>query len=255
AAAANLARMDAVTIDGIELPVEEPATADELAARVAGLAAAGSAVYPLGGGTGLDYGTPPTRPGVALSLARLDRLIDYPARDLTITVEAGMTVARLRELLAAEGQRLPIDIPNPETATIGGAVAVDVSGPRRFGYGTFRDRVIGITVVNDRGELCTAGGRVVKNVAGYDLAKPYTGSLGSLGVITELTFKLQPAPPSSLWAGAWINPGEVAAVLDMIHESQTRPVAVELLNAEAAGRLPVPGRRDSGFSLLVLFED
>src|SRR5207248_8436268 len=108
-------------------------------------------------------------PGVALSTAALNQVIDYPARDLTITVEAGITMQKLQETLAAENQWLPIDV--PPQATIGGAIACDVSGSRRYGYGTLRDYVIGITVVNDRGEETHAGGRVVKNVAGYDFMK------------------------------------------------------------------------------------
>ena len=140
----------------------------------------------------LDFGMPPARPGIALSTTALNQVIDYPARDLTITVQAGITMKELQATLAKENQWLPIDI--PETATIGGAIACDVSGPRRYGYGTLRDYVIGITVVNDRGEETHAGGRVVKNVAGYDFMKLHTGALGTLGVITQVTLKVKPKP-------------------------------------------------------------
>src|SRR6202023_2632051 len=101
-------------------------------------------------------------------------------RDMTITVRAGITLAKLRELLRTENQRLPVDVPQADRATLGGALAVNVSGPRRYGFGTFRDYVIGISVVNDEGHEVKAGGRVVKNVAGYDLWKLFVGSRGAL---------------------------------------------------------------------------
>jgi len=147
-------------------------------------AARSQAIYPVGGRTLLHLGLPPTRPGIAIDLTGLDQLIDYPARDMTITVQAGITMTRLGEILAQENQWLPVDVPLPERATLGGAIACNASGMRRLGFGTFRDYVLGITVVNDRGQEVKAGGRVVKNVAGYDLGKRYAGSLGTLGIIS-----------------------------------------------------------------------
>src|SRR5262245_46287081 len=120
-----------ILIDGADMPLESPATQAELAERVRELSGADTPIYPVGAATGLDYGSLPARPGVAISLTKLDRAIDYPARDLTITVEAGMTLANLRVILAAEGQWLPVDVPDFDRATVGGALAVDVSGPRR----------------------------------------------------------------------------------------------------------------------------
>src|SRR5437764_7903752 len=117
---------------------------------------------------------------------------------MTVTVQAGITVAKLQETLAAEGQWLPVDVPRPERATLGGAVALNKSGPRRLGYGTLRDYVIGISFVTDDGREVKAGGRVVKNVAGYDLMKLQTGSVGTLGVITQLTLKVRPKPEASV---------------------------------------------------------
>ena len=156
------------------LPVHRPTSVAAVCDLVRRAAADGQAVYPLGGRTMLDLGLPPTKPGVAIDLTALDQVIDYPARDMTITVQAGITIARLQEILAKENQRLPIDVPNPDQATLGGAIATNASGPRRYGHGTFRDYVIGITVVNDEGQEVKAGGRVVKNVAGYDLGLPAT---------------------------------------------------------------------------------
>src|SRR5262249_55125050 len=125
------------------LPVCHPATVAELGDAIRAAASADQAVYPLGGGTMLGHGLPPTKPGIALGTAQLNQVLDYPARDMTITVQTGITLARLSNLLALENQRLPIDVPNAAHATLGGALAVNVSGPRRYGLGTLRDYVIG----------------------------------------------------------------------------------------------------------------
>jgi glycolate oxidase FAD binding subunit len=158
---------------------------------------AGSPVYPIGGGTSLDFGLAARRPGIGISLAGLNRVVDYPARDMTITVEAGITMKQLANTLATERQWLPVDAPQPEQATMGGVVACAASGPRRFGSGTMRDYVIGISAVDGRGMAFKGGGRVVKNVAGYDFCKLLTGSLGTLGVITQVTLKIRPLPEKS----------------------------------------------------------
>jgi glycolate oxidase FAD binding subunit len=215
---------DSITIDGVgPLPVEKPVSVAELCAIVRRCAESKTAIYPVGGGTMLDYGMPPARPGIALSTAAFDQVIDYPARDLTITVGAGITMQKVQDTLAAENQWLPIDVPAPEQATIGGAIACDVSGPRRYGYGTLRDYVIGMTIVNDRGEECKAGGRVVKNVAGYDMMKLHTGALGTLGVMTQVTLKVKPRPEVS--GGVWCfrESNELAEHLDSLSKSATFP--------------------------------
>ena len=136
----------------------------------------------------------PTRPGIGLSLAKLNRVVDYPAADLTITVEAGMTIAELTRRLAAQRQRLPIDVPQPDRATVGGAVAVNAAGPRRYAYGTMRDYLLGFTAVDGTGRLFSGGGRVVKNAAGYNMCRLMAGSLGTLGVITQVTLMVRPLP-------------------------------------------------------------
>src|SRR5262245_30892848 len=121
-------------IDGVgPLPVVRPASPAEAQAAVRRAASEGQAVYPLGGRTQLHVGLPPARPGVGLDVTALDRIIDYPARDMTVTVQAGTRVAALQRLLAQENQRLPIDVPRAEEATVGGSLAVNVSGPRRYG--------------------------------------------------------------------------------------------------------------------------
>ncbi|MBX9624385.1 MAG: FAD-binding oxidoreductase [Gemmataceae bacterium] len=233
-----------LTIDEFgPLPVRRPASAAELGEVVRAAAAEGQGVYPVGGRTTLDVGVPPTRPGVAVDTTALDQVVDYPARDMTITVGAGIAVARLREVLAREGQWLPVDVPDPDRATLGGAVALNKSGPRRLGYGTLRDYVIGIKFVTDEGKEVSAGGRVVKNVAGYDLMKLQTGAVGTLGVVTQLTLKVRPKPEASALVTFGCDARHVPEVLDLLHASASRPVAVELLNPlawAAAGGTPGP---------------
>jgi glycolate oxidase FAD binding subunit len=192
------------------------------------------AIYPLGGQTHLALGLPPYRAGSAIDLRGLATVIDYPSRDMTITVQAGITLAYLSDILSAEGQRLPIDVPRADDATLGGAIAVNASGPRRYGLGTFRDYVIGISVINDRGEEVKAGGRVVKNVAGYDLCKLHVGALGTLGIITQVTLKLRPLPEEQAVAILGCPNNELETRLDVLHRSRTLPVCLELLNPGAA---------------------
>jgi glycolate oxidase FAD binding subunit len=174
-----------------------PTTAADVAAAVRAGYDAKKPIYPLGGQTALDYGFTPTRPGTGLDLTGLNRVVDYTPRDMTILVEAGIRMADLAVLLAAEGQHLPIDVPRAAEATLGGVVATNWTGPRRYGYGTIRDYVIGIHAVDGRGIPFQGGGRVVKNVAGYDFCKLLCGSLGTLAVTTQLALKLKPQPETS----------------------------------------------------------
>ena len=180
-------------------------------------------------------------PGVAISTTSISRLIDYPYADMTITVEAGMTLSTLSGILAGQQQRLLVDAPFPERATLGGIYATNTSGPRRFGAGRPRDQIIGVSFVTSEGVVVKGGGRVVKNVAGYDLPKLLTGSLGTLGIISQLTLKVRPIPERS--AIAWVryhNLRAVSEALERLNVSETRPIAVELLNEPAAG-----GRREA----------
>ena len=247
-----------LSIDGSEpLRLLRPGSVAELGDIVRRAAKLGEAIYPIGGGTQLGFGSPPKRPGSAVDLRGLDAVIDYPARDMTVTVQAGMTIARLQEILAAENQRLPVDVPLPERATLGGAIATNTSGPRRYGAGTFRDYVIGVGVINDRGEEVKAGGRVVKNVAGYDLCKLYVGSLGTLGVITHVTLKLRPRPEETALVSLPCPAERIETLLEVLHRSTTRPISIDLLNAGKATAF----NREYGLSipeswaLIVGFED
>ena len=222
-----------MSIDPPNLPLTEtiaPAQQADVAVVVRDAAAKGAAVYPIGGGTMLDYGAMPHRPGIGLSLAKLNRIVDYPAADLTITVEAGITISELNKCLAAQGQRLPIDVPQPDRATVGGAMATNAAGPRRYGYGTMRDYLLGFTAVDGFGTVFSGGGRVVKNAAGYNMCRLMAGSLGTLGVITQVTLMVRPiCEASALVASPKTSLDAVENLLARLVRSATRPVAVELI--------------------------
>jgi glycolate oxidase FAD binding subunit len=221
----------------LDTQVVRPTTSAEIGDIVRRASSEAQSLFPLGGRTMLDLGLPPSRPGVGVDLTALDRVIDYPARDMTITVEAGITIQRLREILHKEGQRLPIDVPASDRATLGGAVAANVSGPRRYGFGTLRDYVIGISVINDLGQETKAGGRVVKNVAGYDLCKLHVGALGTLGIISQATLKLKPLPEEAALVVCRCQVDELENLLNVLHAGRTRPVCIDVLNPRAAAEL------------------
>jgi glycolate oxidase FAD binding subunit len=239
------------------LALHQPATVHEVGELVRQAATEGQAIYPVGGRTTLHLGVPPTRPGIALATGRLTQIIDYPAHDMTITVQAGCTIAQLQTILAGEKQRLPIDVPHADRATVGGILATNTSGPRRYGCGTLRDYVIGISVVNDEGHEVKAGGRVVKNVAGYDMCKLYVGSLGTLGIITQVTFKLRPLPSEHALFAFLCPPDELSPALTQLHGTATRPVCIELLSPAATQALAprLPFTHGQGWTIVVGFED
>src|SRR5712664_384315 len=174
--------------------VVEPGSEQELAKVLKLANAAGLAVIPRGGGTKLEWGNLPERADVILSMARLNRVIGYAWADLTVSVEAGWTIGKLQETLAKHGQRLAMDALWPERATVGGVLSTNDSGALRLRFGSLRDLVIGTTLALADGTVASSGGRVVKNVAGYDLPKLVTGALGTLGVITRAIFRLHPLP-------------------------------------------------------------
>ncbi len=215
------------------LPLTETLTPADQAEAIAAVRQAHgnrTPLYPLGGGTSLDYGLPARQSGLGLSLAKLNRVLDYPARDMTITVEAGITMAELAKTLAAEGQRLPIDVPFTDRATLGGVIATNWSGPLRYAQGTIRDYVIGISAVDGRGSPFKGGGRVVKNVAGYDFCKLLCGSLGTLGVITQVTLKVKPIPQRTALVACRLAGGAQAErLLAALVTSSVTPAAIELL--------------------------
>ncbi len=213
------------------LPVAEtiiPADQAAVAEAVRNANNQGLAVYPVGGGTKFDYGAKPQRPGIGLSLGQLNRLVDYPSDDLTITVEAGMTIADLNGHLTAKRQRLPVDMLQPDRATVGGAMAINAAGPRRYAYGTMRDYVLGFTAVDGTGTVFSGGGRVVKNAAGYNMCRLMTGSLGTLGVITQVTLMVRPLPETTALLICEVPDFVVAEeMLAGIVQSATRPALIE----------------------------
>ncbi len=222
-----------MTTTQLPLPVAKeckPAGAEELARAIAQTAQENMPVYPCGGGSKQHWGLPPREPGLLLSTAGMDRVIDYPWEDMTITVQPGITLSRLARHLAQHGQHLPVDVPRPQVATLGGAIAANCSGPRRFGYGTLRDYVIGIEAVDGLGRPYQAGGRVVKNVAGYDFCKLLVGSWGTVGVVTQVTLKVPPAPQERAMLLRHLRGwSEAEEVLQELNTHPAQPVAVELL--------------------------
>ncbi|WP_067132640.1 FAD-binding oxidoreductase [Microtetraspora malaysiensis] len=205
-----------------------PETTREIAAVMRVSAAHDLAVVVAGAGTTLHWGRPPERCDMLIDTCRLNEILEHEAGDLVVRVQAGVPVETLAEALAAKRQELALD-PPLEGGTVGGLLAAGLAGPRALRYGTARDLLIGITVVLADGTIAKAGGKVVKNVAGYDLGKLFTGSYGTLGVIADATFRLHPLPTARAWV-VWPGaaPDEVLAVVPAVTASQAEPSAVEL---------------------------
>ena len=184
-----------MSVDGL-LPskVMRPEDAEDAAAGLRLCDLVPAAVIVWGGGTQMPLGSIPRRYDIAFSTEGMTRLLEYEPADLICRVEAGVRLVDLQATLAAQGQRLPLDPPHPQRATVGGMVAANANGLGRARYGTVRDWVIGIAVAYPSGKVARAGGKVVKNVAGYDLMKLHTGALGTLGVVAEVNFKVQARP-------------------------------------------------------------
>ena len=231
-----------VEIDGVS-PRDRisPASAEDVASALKAADDAGQAVAAVGGGTQLDLGMPPRRLDQIIETTGLNRVVEYEPADLTVTVEAGMRFADLQKRLGEEGQFLALDPPAADGATIGGVIATNASGPLRFAHGTARDLVIGTRVANPDGTLTRAGGRVVKNVAGYDLNKLYVGSLGTLSIIVELSFKLAPIPPAAdSVVGQFADVEAARTVANTVVHSSLSPLAIELLGPGAAAAAGLP---------------
>lgn len=221
----------------------EPRTYAEAAAVLQAAANDGLAVVPWGGGTHQGLGNLPERAELVLSTRHLRALVEYEPADLTATVQAGMRFANLQALLAEHGQWLALDPPLLPGATVGGVFATNRSGPSRLALGTARDLLIGCHVANVGGTVSRAGGKVVKNVAGYDLDKLYVGAFGTLGVFVELNLRLAPLPQAT--AEVWLafdSLQQAGAAARALVVSQLQPLAVELLHASVAQRLGAPAR-------------
>jgi glycolate oxidase FAD binding subunit len=218
--------------------VLSPANAAQTAALVASAAQMGAAVIPWGGGTAMGRGHVPAAYDLALSLARLDGIVDYDVDNLTVTVQAGLSLSRLQTAVGEKRQFLPLDPPFPGVATVGGIVAANSSGPSRVRYGSVRDLVLGMRVALPSGEVIHVGGKTVKNVAGYDLSKMFIGSYGTLGIVTEVTFRLLPLPAEK--RALWVGCTERAAahrLAAQILDSALLPTYVTVLNRRAIQRI------------------
>lgn len=240
-------------VDGaVPAAVVEPADAKELAEIVSWARAQHAALLPFTSGAYLPLGNPPAALDVGVSLRRLNHILHYDPGDLTLSVQAGIPLADVQKLLAEQNQFLPADPPLAERAALGGLLAANASGPLRYAYGTWRDFVVGLHFVTGEGKQVKSGGRVVKNVAGYDLTKLLIGSLGSLGILTEINFKVFPRPPETASFVAAFDTLETA--LDyrtrVVH-SALGPTAIELLDASAARLLSAKHLSPSHWSLLI----
>lgn len=228
--------LSSYAIDGL-LPrlVVTPGSAQEVAGVVALANQHGLTALARGGGSRMHLGAIPESLDILVETGKLSRLLEYEAPDLTCQTEAGITLAELQAHLATKGQWLPLDPPAPAQATIGGILASNASGPKRLRYGTARDLVIGLQVVQASGEIASSGGKVVKNVAGYDLNKLYIGSLCTLGIIVEANFKLQPLPASErTLLLTFSNCQDAVQTVIAIVGSLLTPSALELIDAGAA---------------------
>lgn len=208
-----------------------PHDANELAQMLAQCNAEKRAVVPWGGGTLQHLGHPPTRYDAAICTTNLNQVIDYAYDDLTATFGAGMTLAEIERVLAEHGQFLPIDVPHPERATIGGVLATGMNGPLRLRYGPVRDFLIGNRFATVEGHVIKAGSKVVKNVAGYELHKVQVGAFGTLGILSEATFKVfpRPAAETTLWA-SFDDLRDACAVISPLWRLPTPPLALELFD-------------------------
>lgn len=209
--------------------VVEPGTEQELAKVLKLAEEAGLAVIPRGGGTKLDWGNAAARVDLILSTARLNRILEHAWADLTVTVEAGCTIGKLQETLAKRGQRLALDALCPEQATIGGVLSTNDSGALRLRFGSLRDLIIGATLAIPDGTLASSGGKVVKNVAGYDLSKLATGALGTLGVITRAVFRVHPLPKETRTLTCMcVDLGEAQALVLAVQDSKLAHSALQI---------------------------
>lgn len=211
----------------------QPTTVEEVAEVLRSASAAGRTVLPVGNRSTVDW-LPGPQVDEVLSLRGLDGVLEHSAGDLVVHVQAGTLLSDVQAAVAGSGQRLALSAP-VEGVTVGGLIAADLSGPGRYLYGTVRDLVIGTTSVRSDGAVTHSGGKVVKNVAGYDLGKLYTGSRGTLGVITDAWFRLHPLPESTRWVVAQVgNAAAVGHVTSDVRSSQTVPTAIEV-RSDGAG--------------------
>lgn len=226
-----------------------PASKEDVAAILVLAGAEGIPVMPSGSGTKLGIGTPPTRLGIVLGMKRMARIVEHEPGDLTATAEGGIPLAAMQAELAQRGQWLSLDPAWADRATLGGVLASNASGPRRHLYGTARDLLIGVTIAMADGTIVRGGGKVVKNVAGYDLPKLYIGSFGTLGVIVDATVKLRPLPDvDRVVVARFHSLKDAGHGARAITGSDLVPSALEIVDGEA---LRAIGGGEGGAGLLI----
>lgn len=230
--------------------VVRPTTVEGVAAVVRAVGRQNGALVPAGNATHLDIGFPPPRYDVTLCTRGLGRIVAHDAEDLTVTAEAGVTLRDLNARLQSAGQWLPFDPSRGTDVTVGGLIASDRNGPLRLAYGKVRDFLIGLRVVRADGSVLRGGGRVVKNVAGYDLPKLFIGSFGTLGVIVEATFKVRPQPPDMrLYVIPMRSVTEATETALHLLGGRLAPVLLEAVNELAAETIGLP----TGAALVAAF--
>ena len=226
--------MTAATIRGIAASSTiAPSTLDEAQAALTSAALARQTVAFVGGGTELGFGYAPTRVDILLDTTKLDRVVEYQPADMVVEVEAGVTLAALQAHLAPHGQRLALDAPEPESATLGGLVATNGFGPLRARFGSMRDLIVGVSFIRADGARVRGGGKVVKNVAGFDLPKLAVGSLGSIGMIATVTLRLHPVPQVALGVDATLSADDVANVVRESFRLQLEPAMLVAARLES----------------------
>jgi len=238
-----LTETQAVSEYGVEgqrpVAVAFPGSCEEVAGLLRATSEQRLSVLIRGAGSHLYLGAPPGPMGLALSLARLNRIVEYDADDLTVTAQAGMAVGALQQAVGEHGQILPLDPPGPGSATLGGIAATNLSGPMRMRHGAPRDMVIGLRVALTNGTVVKTGGKTVKNVAGYELNKLFVGSLGTLGAICELTMRLTSVPEAKAMMVASLAPGEAAEVAARLTASRLDVATLEVANHAACARMHI----------------
>jgi glycolate oxidase FAD binding subunit len=217
----------AATVDGVTAAeVARPADVEGVREIVRSAARAGKTIVATGLGAHLDVGMPPRRVDVLLDLSALARIVDHEGADMTVTVQAGCSLAQLDATLSAAGQWLPLDPPAFERTTVGGLIAANLSGPLRASRGTVRDLLLGLRLVDGTGALVSGGGKVVKNVAGYDLGKLVCGSEGRLALIARVSLRLHPLPAAA--ATLVVETDDPAGVVRALRRSQLQPSALDV---------------------------
>lgn len=212
--------------------VAAPGSTDEAAALMRTAAAHGLTVVPRGGGSRLSWGSPVTSCDLLVDMTSMNAVVEHAAGDLVARVQAGARMGDIAAVLAEAGQEIALDV--PADATAGGVIASGLAGPRRLRYGSPRDLLIGVTVVRADGTVARSGGKVVKNVAGYDLGKLLSGSAGTLGLITEATFRLHPLPPARSYVTAsYSSASDAARAVAAASGSSLTASAVELRRGPA----------------------